>query len=142
MKSLNEGLFIAAVLCSTSVGVVDCYQRPASQPTRTSAPPSWEENLLSNGFRPPRRLIPKLFRIENRWEAIELVRLIRGGGSVVTRNEHSSEVDLNGFDRAMRSFCLWLAGVVSWQVMATLAGQREDLLCEVCACACAYDILC
>lgn len=73
MKSLNEGLFIAAVLCSTSVGGVDCYQRPASQPTRTSAPPSWEENLLSNGVRPPRRLIPKLFRIENRWEAIELI---------------------------------------------------------------------
>ena len=62
-----------------------------------------------------------------------MVRVLRGGGSIVTWNDDPSEVDMNGFDRVMRSLCTWLAGVVSWQVLTTLAGQNEDLLCEVCA---------
>ena len=144
MQSLNKTLLISAILCSSSVGGANSYQHqhPTSQPTtrtpETTVTPSWQENLLSNGVRSPRRLIPKLFRTENRWEALELVRVLRGGADngSLTWND-SSKVDLNGLDRAVRSVCVWLAGVVSWQVMAAIAGQHEDLIREVCVlCMC------
>ena len=145
MQSLNKALLISAILCSTSVGGANSYQHPhsASQPTPIPDTPSWEESLHSNGVRSPRRLIPKLFRTENRWEALELVRGLRGGaasgGGGITWND-ASEMDLNGLDRALRSVSLWLAGIVSWQVMATIAGQHEDLIREVCVCVSAnYD---
>jgi hypothetical protein len=136
MKSLNiHVLLLFAAFCSVAVQSTHAYQRSVTKATRRPKLAAWEDDL-ANGLAPPRqrrRFLPKLLRKENRWEVVELVRVLRGGASVESGDETRRE--MNGLDRRLRSISFWLGGIVAGQAIATLVDHNDNLLHEVCVCS-------
>jgi hypothetical protein len=118
-------------LFSISVGTTHSYHRFPPKSSRPKKVLLSEETAKAYGEYSYRSFLPRLLRTRSHWDALELVRVLRGGDMSLEWNSRDHPDD-SKLDRFIRSISLWSAVVVFCQSFATFIRYHQNLIDEVC----------